>query len=226
MIKKSAFVLVACALTACGPQVPDSGASGVGFDDYQDYRGYRSQRDSELNGTSASAPAGTPGALAASPSNPAPTTVTSSTLPDGDGAAAPTVTLNNPGISDENDFGAVSNRQSIESDAERLRAQREARQVIEPTALPTRTSAGPNIVDYAISTQNPVGQKVYRRSITSTQKKFTRNCAAYASADLAQEDFLRKGGPERDKLGLDPDGDGFACAWDPTPFRRITASNR
>jgi hypothetical protein len=30
---------------------------------------------------------------------------------------------------------------------------------------------------------------------------------------------LSNGGPERDRLGLDPDGDGFACYWDPTPFR-------
>jgi len=222
MMKRSAFVLVACALSACAPAVPDSGATGVGFDRYQDYNGYRSQRDAELNGATTAAPTANSGVLNASPSNPPPATVTSTRLPEGDAAA----TANNPGISDENDFGAVSNRQSIESDAERLRAQREARQVIEPTTLPTRTSAGPNIVEYAISTQNPVGQKIYRRSITSTQNKFTRNCAAYSSSDLAQEDFLRKGGPERDKLGLDPDGDGFACAWDPTPFRRITASNR
>ncbi|NDH39999.1 MAG: hypothetical protein EBY45_06195 [Gammaproteobacteria bacterium] len=25
--------------------------------------------------------------------------------------------------------------------------------------------------------------------------------------------------PERDPMGLDPDGDGFACGWDPEPFR-------
>jgi hypothetical protein len=30
---------------------------------------------------------------------------------------------------------------------------------------------------------------------------------------------LANGGPERDKEGLDPDGDGFACGWDPRPFR-------
>ena len=35
----------------------------------------------------------------------------------------------------------------------------------------------------------------------------------------AQEAFLKAGGPERDRYGLDPDGDGFACRWDPTPFR-------
>ena len=31
--------------------------------------------------------------------------------------------------------------------------------------------------------------------------------------------FLEAGGPKRDRKGLDPDGDGFACAWDPRPFR-------
>jgi hypothetical protein len=44
-------------------------------------------------------------------------------------------------------------------------------------------------------------------------------CAKYASPDLAQQAFLERGGPERDRLGVDPDGDGFACSWDPRPFR-------
>ena len=34
-----------------------------------------------------------------------------------------------------------------------------------------------------------------------------------------QEAFLDAGGPKRDPHALDPDGDGFACAWDPRPFR-------
>jgi hypothetical protein len=38
--------------------------------------------------------------------------------------------------------------------------------------------------------------------------------------DAAQEAFLAAGGPERDRNNLDPDGDGFACWWDPEPFRR------
>jgi len=25
-------------------------------------------------------------------------------------------------------------------------------------------------------------------------------------------------------MGLDPDGDGFACSWDPTPFRLAGSS--
>jgi hypothetical protein len=44
-------------------------------------------------------------------------------------------------------------------------------------------------------------------------------CDRYRSKDEAQQDFLAKGGPERDAYGLDPDGDGYACGWDPRPFR-------
>lgn len=225
-MKRTALVFVALTLTACSPSVPDSGA-GVGFDRYQDYNTYRSQRDATLNGTPPVVASSTPPMAPASPP-PAQVVaaVSTTTIPDGDASVTVPVEPNNARISDEQDFAAVSNRQSIESDAERLRAQREAYQVIQPTAVPTRVGgSGPNIVQYALSTSNPIGQKVYRRGIAPSQKKFVRNCASYASSDLAQEAFLKAGGPERDKLGLDPDGDGFACAWNPAPFRRISASN-
>lgn len=141
----------------------------------------------------------------ASPSNPAP------------------IPMNHPGISSENDFEAVSAERSIESDAERLAQNRAQYEVVQPTAVPRRTSSTePNIVQYAISTTNPLGTKVYSRSPLSTRARADRNCAAYASPDLAQTDFLRRGGPERDRKGLDPDGDGYACGWDPRPFRQGT----
>ncbi|MHA6262816.1 hypothetical protein ACXYMO_06415 [Arenibacterium sp. CAU 1754] len=138
----------------------------------------------------------------ASPSNPAP------------------VTLNNPGISDENDFAAVSNRQTIESDAERIARNREQYQVIQPTALPSRSgSGGPNIVTYALETKHARGTRLYSRSGINLAARAQRACAGYPSADQAQIAFLAKGGPERDRLGLDPDGDGYACSWNPAPFR-------
>ncbi|MEL6451922.1 MAG: hypothetical protein AAFQ19_11725 [Pseudomonadota bacterium] len=138
--------------------------------------------------------------------------------------AAP-VLLNNPGISDENDFGAVSSRQSIESDAARIQANRQQYQVVQPTALPSRSGdAQPNVVAYALQTRHPVGTQVHRRFGVNNTAKFQRNCAEYASADEAQIDFLARGGPQRDRRGIDPDGDGYACAWDPAPFRRA-ASN-
>ena len=94
--------------------------------------------------------------------------------------------------------------------------------VIQPTALPTRSQSGPNIVEFALSSTNQKGESVYRRSGLSGEARALRNCSEYASADLAQQDFLRRGGPRRDRLGLDPDGDGFACAWDPAPFRVVS----
>ena len=78
---------------------------------------------------------------------------------------------------------------------------------------------GPNIVAYALRTTNSVGQQVYKRSPVNAQSRYDRACAQYTSPDLAQEAFLEMGGPENDRKGMDPDGDGFACLWDPAPFR-------
>ena len=139
--------------------------------------------------------------LDASPNNPAPALV---------GAT---------GLSDEQSFDAVAGRETIESDAERRAAQAAARQQVVPTAVPERPrDVGPNIVEYALNAPNVLGQEWYSRSILSGEGRFRRNCATYATADDAQRDFLARGGPERDRRGIDPDGDGFACGWDPAPF--------
>lgn len=139
--------------------------------------------------------------LQASPSNPAP--------------------LSNAGISDENDFSAVSNRQTISSDAQRIAQNRAQYQVIAPTALPTRAgSSQPNIVEYALRSNNPRGTKIYSRSGFNSAAKSARNCAKFPSPDQAQIAFLSQGGPQKDRKGLDPDGDGYACSWNPAPFRQ------
>jgi len=141
--------------------------------------------------------------LEASPSNPAPETVTAG------------------GLSAENDFSAVGEVRSIEDDKALIAQNRAQYQVIQPGELPARTgSATPNIVQYALSTSHPVGTKMYNRSAFNGPAKYERNCAKYPSPDKAQEEFLASGGPERDRMGIDPDGDGFACSWTPTPFRR------
>ncbi|MEM0947444.1 MAG: hypothetical protein AAGK37_08575 [Pseudomonadota bacterium] len=194
------------ALAACAPSVPDS-AAGIGFGSYADYQ---AAREAELAGqplvTGPVVSSETTGTVA---TGPRPVTV----------ATGAPVDLNNPGISDEQEFNAVSGRETIESDAERIARQREARVVIEPQALPTRSGAsGPNIVEYALATTNAVGQPVYSR-VGASQSRSARNCARYNSPDRAQQAFLAGGGPSRDREGLDPDGDGFACSWNPEPFR-------
>ena len=123
-------------------------------------------------------------------------------------------------LSDENDFEAVSSRQTIESDAERIAENRSRYVRVGPTDLPVRPGTNiPNIVAYALQTNNPLKTQLYARGPFASEKRALVNCNAYPSPGKAQEVFLLKGGPKRDRYGLDPDGDGFACTWDPTPFR-------
>ncbi len=141
-------------------------------------------------------------------------------------AAATAFPVANTGaISDEQDFAAVSERRSIESDAARIEQNRQTYELVAPTAVPERTASGqPNIVQYALSTSNPVGTQLYSRSGFNLQAKAQRNCAQFPSPDQAQIEFLSNGGPQRDRKGLDPDGDGYACGWDPSPFRSAVSN--
>ncbi len=224
----AAFVIVT-GLSACAPQVPDSGA-GVGFQNYNEYQQRRAERDRTLagsgtvatvqtapSGSSAAAPAATSAAPAVSTGGARPrgappsAAATAAGAPSGQGA----------GISDEQNFSAVAARETIESDRQRIMAQREQYQVIQPKPVPQRTaSSGPNIVQFALSTTHQPGTPMFRRSRWVTAASNQRNCAKYGSADIAQEALLSNGGPQKDRENLDPDGDGFACGWDPSPFRR------
>jgi hypothetical protein len=234
--------LAVLAVAACEPSIPDS-ASGVGFDSYQSYQQQRIERDQALREAQRIDPnaraigsetiaavdpaiGAPPAPQAAAPGAPladagvAGTLATATATAAPQPAPAPVVTTNNPGISDEQDFNAVSERQTIESDAERLERQRAAYEVVAPQPLPQRQgSGGPNIVEFALSTTNAVGQSLYRRSGFNAESRFNRACGRYSTADEAQRAFLGAGGPERDRMGVDPDGDGFACFWDPSPFR-------
>ncbi|WP_299959891.1 hypothetical protein [uncultured Roseobacter sp.] len=200
------------AVSACAPQVPDSG-QGVGFDNSFEAQ---QQRDAALSGGQTRLPdtvvPPTPGSAEATAAET--TRILAETRP---------ATLDNPGISNENDFDAVAERQTIESDAERIANNRAQYEVVQPEALPTRPGdEQPNIVAFALSTSHPKGQSVYARAGFGGESRAARNCAAYASPDLAQIDFLARGGPTRDRKGLDPDGDGYACTWDPAPFRKAS----
>lgn len=235
MLRMPLFILAAAGLVACAPSVPDS-ARGVGFDTYE----AQAQRNAALanpiyvpdtflppdripGDTSAEATAAETRRIldATRPSTlAAPAPVQNTPVP---AASLQPIATNNAGISDENDFDAVAQRQTIESDAARIAQNRAQYQVVQPEALPTRNNdGGPNIVQYALQTNHPRGQKIYSRSNFSGQGRFERNCARYASNDLAQIDFLARGGPENDRKGLDPDGDGYACGWDPRPFRNAS----
>ncbi|MDT0682786.1 hypothetical protein RM543_08810 [Roseicyclus sp. F158] len=227
------IALAALALSACQPAVPDSAAQ---FDDRVSFETARAGQatgslpvlppeatgapavnSSDVDGLSSSdlaaAGIGAQGSTSTS-SYPPPEAVVVEPVP---GAV-----ISPPGsaeLSDEQNFKAVAERETIESDAERLERQRAQYRQVQPGQLPQRTGeGGPNIVAYALQTSNSVGQPLYRRMFASADKA-RRNCANYPSPDVAQRDFLARGGPQRDRLGIDPDGDGFACSWDPSGFR-------
>jgi hypothetical protein len=228
------------AISACAPRVPDSG-SGVGFSSYADYQ---NAREAELiaNGEGASSSvlsaaepissqpisdlSTTAGAAASSTSDLAgdaltaigqsPEAATSSAEYQANTAAV----QNAVGISAENDFDAVASERSIAQDAARKQAISDSYQVIEPTAVLARPKgAQTSLVAFALSTTNSVGQPIYSRLTVGAETRAARNCAKHRSPDLAQEAFLAGGGPQRNVQGMDPDGDGFACSWDPAPFR-------
>lgn len=79
-------------------------------------------------------------------------------------------------------------------------------------------ASGPNLAAYALSAPSTYGQPYYNRGGLKLGSS-ERACARFVSSDLAQMKFLERGGPERDPGNLDPDGDGFACGWDPRPFQ-------
>ncbi len=220
--------VAALALVACGPKVPDSAAgvvdtgAGVGFGNYDTYD---AQREAQLNGTAVPGPVdvqATPldsadrdAALSAASANSGVAPLDASPA-----NASPAVVRNSDGISGENDFDAVAAQRDIQADAALIAQNRAQYTLIAPTDLPKRPgSNAPNIVEYALRTDNPVGTSLYKRSSFRAETKFARACAAFASADLAQEAFLAQGGPQKDRKGMDPDGDGFACDWNPSPFR-------
>lgn len=230
-----AAVFAALSLAACTPTNSDPG-TGVGFSDYNSYiRSTAPATALAPDGAGlmpppasgfdpAAAAAAIDRADGATPAATALPAVTDSSSRPRGGAPAGIAEDNgemasNSGISDEQDFEAVKSRETIESDAERIARNRAEYVIVEPKDLPSRPGdTGPNIVEFALATTHAPGVQMYKRSGISLRSAEAA-CAKYASPDKAQEEFLAKGGPERDRLGIDPDGDGFACAWDPRPFR-------
>lgn len=239
MSARVSFVIVALGLAACAPQVPNSGVS------YQDYM-RNAQLNGSAPMTQPVQTYGQPqaqaqgfstdGALAAinaaEGGNAVPVSGTGYNDANGmrpRGDAPSNIRVENgemaaiaghSAISNENNFDAVAAERSIQQDAAAIAQNRAQYQQIQPTAIPQRpdSSGGSAIVQFALQTSHPVGTQMYGRSairLTNTANA----CAKYPSADQAQIAFLEAGGPDRDRRGLDPDGDGYACGWDPSPFR-------
>lgn len=231
-------LLSVAAIAACSPPIPDSAPQGVGFENYDNYISQKRARDAQLSRGVQQPVAVTPvqpqGQLQGQPQTEAQATAAAAVAaiqPTGQATGiaqqpgapldARVASSDNAAISDEQDFGAVASRQSIASDAQRRANQSAQYQVVAPTALPDRPQGtAPTPIEFAVQVQHPVGQKTYTRSAIG-RNKTAANCARYATSDLAQEAFLNAGGPNKDKLKLDPDGDGYACGWNPAKYRQL-----
>ena len=124
-------------------------------------------------------------------------------------------------LSLEQDFETVSAQRDIATDAFRIAQARRQRRQIERIDLQRPENLAPNVVAFALATTHPLGQAQHGRNPLFANMRAARNCMAYPNPDAAQRAFLAAGGPERDRWGLDPDGDGYACDWDPGRYRRL-----
>ena len=94
-----------------------------------------------------------------------------------------------------------------------------------PSGQPLAANDGPYpgsvpvLSGFAAATSHAPGQAVYPRGAGSTQQA-ARVCASFQNPEAAQIAFLGAGGPQTDTRGMDPDGDGFVCGWDPRPLRQ------
>lgn len=161
--------------------------------------------------------AAVPGAVPTAPAPVAPAAMAAATpaLPVAPGSA---------GISDEQDFNAVSSRETIESDKARIEANKAHYQQIAPAALPERTGEAVSpVVAYVLNAPNGLGEAIYDRRAVKPDA-YQKACQRYPTAEAAQAAFLKSGGPKRDGKKLDPDGDGYACDFDPTPFRQAAGN--
>ena len=77
----------------------------------------------------------------------------------------------------------------------------------------------PVLVSYARTATHTPGTRIWARPDANASRAM-QACRSYASVDAAQIGFLAHGGPNADPLGLDPDGDGFVCGWNPAPWRQ------
>jgi hypothetical protein len=101
---------------------------------------------------------------------------------------------------------------ALAAPTETTKSKKRTARPIKPVALKPR-SKSLNLREYSATQTHLVGEKVYTRSAS----KYSNggNCDQYSIPEIAQIAFLNAGGPRKDSLLLDGDGDGFACAWVP-----------
>ena len=91
--------------------------------------------------------------------------------------------------------------------------------VVQPGPLPNRVE-GVNIALFAKQTTQR-GGRVDLPALGGARVAGVGNCGRFRDArrGAARVPGRRRAGADR--YGIDPDGDGFACQWDPAPYRAL-----
>lgn len=119
---------------------------------------------------------------------------------------------------------ALSSQEVQERQRAAAQQRREAAQqqlvIVEPEAVPQQ-NINANVVAFARQTSHPVGTRTYNRPAFRSRSQAAAVCRRFETEDEAQRQFLANGGPTTDRYNLDPDGDGFACKFDPEKYRSL-----
>ena len=125
------------------------------------------------------------------------------------------------GVLDLSQFSQEQQKVEREQAAKRREELKAGRVVLEVNSKEKITLKSVNLAVFARSVSNKVGEKIYYRNFLSTENN--SSCKKFSNKNVAQIFFLENGGPKNDYHNLDVDGDGFACKWDPSIYRKINS---
>ena len=123
------------------------------------------------------------------------------------------------GVLDLSQFSQEQQKFEREEAAKRREKLKAGRVVLEASRKEKIATKSVNLAVFARSVSNKLGEKIYYRNIVSSGDGSA--CKKFHNKNAAQIFFLENGGPKNDFHYIDPDGDGFACNWDPEIYRKI-----
>ena len=125
------------------------------------------------------------------------------------------------GVLDLSQFSQEQQKVDREQAAKRREELKEGRVVLEVNSKEKIRIKSINLAVFARSVSNNIGEKIYYRNFLSNENN--SNCKKFSNKNAAQIFFLENGGPKNDYHNIDVDGDGFACSWDPSIYRKINS---
>jgi hypothetical protein len=125
------------------------------------------------------------------------------------------------GVLDLSQFSQEQQKVEREQAAKRREELKAGRVVLEVDSKEKIGTKSVNLAVFARSVSNNIGEKIYYRNLLITDDN--SGCEQFSNNNAAQIFFLTNGGPKNDYHNIDADGDGFACKWDPSIYRKIDA---